>query len=305
MKKLRIATRKSRLALWQAEHVAELLAARFPELEVDLVPLTTRGDVELDKSLLEIGGKGLFLKELERALLDGEADIAVHSLKDVPAEMTPGLDVPVFLPRDVPDDAWVCTRGDTPQSLPSGARVGTSSLRRQTQLLAMRADLEVAPLRGNVETRLRRLDNGDYDAIILARAGLRRLGLEDRMTVALTPPDWLPAPGQGVICVQCREGDDEVISLIRALNCAETEAVARAERALVAGLGGDCRMPLAALAGIQGDELSLSAKLFDPAGGGCIESRQRGALGRAEALGARAAAAILDQGGRRIIEILD
>lgn len=304
-KSLRIATRRSRLALWQAEHVASLLSSRYPDLDVSLIPLTTRGDIELDRSLLEIGGKGLFLKELERALLDGEADIAVHSLKDVPAEMTPGLQLPVFLPREVPDDAWIGTRGNTPRSMPSGARVGTSSLRRQAQLLAVRPDLEVAPLRGNVETRLRRLDDGDYAAIILARAGMRRLGFEERMTSALVPPDWLPAPGQGVICVQCREGDDEITTRIEALNCAETATAARAERAVVAGLGGDCRMPLAALARIQGHEVSLTARLLDPTGNRCIESRQQGVVERAEVLGACAAEAILNEGGRRIIEALD
>lgn len=305
MKTLRIATRKSRLALWQAEHVAGLLRQRFPALAIELVPLTTRGDIELDRSLLEIGGKGLFLKELERALLDGAADIAVHSLKDVPAEMTPGLDVPVFLPREVVDDAWIAAAGHGPRALPAGSRVGTSSLRRQAQLLRLRPDLDVVPLRGNVETRLGRLEEATCEAVILARAGLKRLGLEARMTHALAPPDWLPAPGQGVICIQCRDCAPAVRALIDTLNCSDTQTTAMAERAVVAALGGDCRMPLAALAQIHGDVLELRVCLFNADGTECIEASRSGASSTAAALGQRAADDIRRQGGQALIEALN
>lgn len=303
--KLRIATRKSRLALWQAEHVASGLRAAHPELTVELVPLSTRGDEVLDRSLAEIGGKGLFLKELERAMLDGQADLAVHSLKDVPAEMTPGLDLPVCLERAEPADAWLAAPGQTIANLAPGSRVGTSSLRRQAQLLQQRPDLKVVPLRGNVETRIRRWQDGHADAIILAAAGLSRLGLDRYLDHLLEMPAWLPAPGQGIIAVQCRAGDRNVIDRLQCVHCDETALLATAERAVVATLGGDCRMPLAALARRAPDgALSLVARLGSPDGRQVSEKQLTGPPDQAAAVGAAVAQDLLDQGGREILEKL-
>ena len=216
-KTLRIATRKSALALWQANHVKTLLHAAHPGLEIELVKIVTEGDRVLDRPLAEIGGKGLFLKELERAMLDGEADLAVHSMKDVPASMADGLVLDAVLPRANPYDALVSGNGRLLADLPAGSRIGTSSLRRKSQLLALRPDLKVDDLRGNVDTRLRKLDEGQYDAIILACAGLERLGLSERITETLQPPDWLPASTQGIIGLQCREDDRDTRALIEPL----------------------------------------------------------------------------------------
>lgn len=301
--KLRIATRKSRLALWQAGHVADRL--REAGHAVELVPLSTRGDDVLDRSLAEIGGKGLFLKELERAMLEGAADLAVHSLKDVPAEATPGLDLPVFLPREQPDDAWLSPVSGSPDDLPAGARVGTSSLRRQSQLLARRPDLEVAGLRGNVETRIGRLDAGECQAIILAAAGLIRLGLAGRISARLAPPEWLPAPGQGVIAVQCRNDDEEVRTAISTLHCPETAEAARAERGVIVRLGGDCRMPLAAFARRDAGRLYLSARLGSPDGTRVVDAAVDTVSGDPAALGAQAAEQLLAAGGEAILAALD
>ncbi|HET6912937.1 MAG TPA: hydroxymethylbilane synthase, partial [Rhodanobacteraceae bacterium] len=208
---LRIATRKSPLALWQAEHVAGRLRAAHPDLQVELVPLSTRGDEVLDRSLAAIGGKGLFLKELEIALAEHRADIAVHSLKDMPANLEPGFAIGAVLARADCADAFVSNDFDAPDALPQGARVGTSSLRRAAQLRARRPDLEIADLRGNVGTRLAKLDAGDYDAIVLAAAGLQRLELDARIRARLAPPEWLPAPGQGAIAVETRADDPRTV----------------------------------------------------------------------------------------------
>lgn len=302
--KLRIATRKSRLALWQAEHVAGRLRDAWPEARVELVPLSTRGDRMLDRPLAEIGGKGLFLKELERAMLEGRADLAVHSLKDVPAEATPGLELPVFLVREQPADAWLSGSAGSPADLPAGARVGTSSLRRQSQLLARRPDLEVASLRGNVETRIRRLDDGDYDAIILAAAGLRRLRLDGRIRSLLEPPEWLPAPGQGVIAVQCRSGDQAVMDAIRPLHCDITAEAAAAERGVIARLGGDCRMPLAAFAHHAGARLVLVARLYSSDGARCADAAGEAVAGDATKLGRDVGEKLLQNGGADILKTL-
>ena len=214
---IRIATRKSDLAMWQARHVASRLEKNHSELVVELVPLVTEGDRILDRPLSVIGGKGLFLKELERALLDQQADLAVHSMKDVPVEQTPGLLCDVMLERANAADAWLSHSGSDIESLPAGSVVGTSSLRRQAQLLNRRPDLRVADLRGNVNTRLRKLDEHQYDAIILAYAGLERLGMADRITQTLNPPEWLPAAAQGTIGLQYREHDDELLQIVRDL----------------------------------------------------------------------------------------
>ncbi|NUS38628.1 MAG: hydroxymethylbilane synthase, partial [Lysobacter sp.] len=228
MKTLRIATRKSPLALWQSEHVADRLRETHPGLTVELVPMSTRGDEVLDRSLAAIGGKGLFLKELELAMLRGEADCAVHSLKDVPMELEPGFALPAILTRADYADAFVSNRFANVAALPHGARVGTSSLRRQAQLRALRPDLQLADLRGNVNTRLAKLDAGEYDAIVLACAGLQRLGFDERIRDRLQAPHWLPAPAQGAVAIECREDDDATRELCARLDDADTRTCAEA-----------------------------------------------------------------------------
>lgn len=243
---LRIATRKSPLALWQAEHVARRLRDAHPDLTVELLPLSTRGDEVLDRSLAVIGGKGLFLKELEIAIAEGRADLAVHSLKDVPAQLDGGFELAAILERADGADAFVSNEFAALEALPEGARVGTSSLRRTAQLRAHRPDLEIADLRGNVGTRLAKLDRGDYVAIILAVAGLQRLGFAARIRSRLAPPDWLPAPGQAAIAVETRAGDAWVIERVKVLDDARTRRNVSAERALNAAMGGNCTLPLGA-----------------------------------------------------------
>lgn len=261
---LRIATRKSPLALWQAQHVAQRLRETHPGLAVELLPLSTRGDEVLDRSLAAIGGKGLFLKELEVALAEGEADLAAHSLKDVPAHLDGRFELPAILARADCADAWVSNRFESIDALPKGARVGTSSLRRNAQLRARRPDLDIADLRGNVGTRLAKLDRGDYAAIVLAVAGLERLGLGERIRSQLDPPEWLPAPGQAAIAVETRSGDPRVSGLVQPLDDAATRRSVTAERALNAELGGDCTMPLGAWCEpLRGGALRLHGLLGD------------------------------------------
>ncbi|MDX1381643.1 MAG: hydroxymethylbilane synthase [Xanthomonadales bacterium] len=302
---LKIATRRSALAMWQAEHVRDLLTQADPGLRVELVPIVTRGDRVIDRPLAQVGGKGLFLKELEEALLDGRADLAVHSMKDVPTELEPGLALSATLARANPFDAWVCPSGDTPETLPAGARVGTSSLRRRCQLLAVRPDLEVRDLRGNVDTRLKRLDDGDYDAIVLACAGLDRLGLSQRITAELQPPDWLPAATQGIITIEQRAGDDAVRERLARLNDPLAQDQARAERAVVARLEGSCQVPLAAHASITADRLALAAMVGSPDGRTVLRAAAEGPCGNAESIGLQAAEALLAQGADRIISALN
>ncbi|HET7931345.1 MAG TPA: hydroxymethylbilane synthase [Rhodanobacteraceae bacterium] len=282
---LRIATRKSPLALWQAEHVAQRLRDAHPGLAVELLPLSTRGDEVLDRSLAAIGGKGLFLKELEVALAEGHADLAVHSLKDVPAHLDAGFTLAAMLARADCADAWVSNDFDSLDALPQGARVGTSSLRRAAQLRAQRGDLDVADLRGNVGTRLAKLDRGDYAAIILAVAGLERMGLGERVRARLAPPDWLPAPGQAAIAVETRSGDARVIESVAVLDDAATRRSVGAERALNAELGGDCTMPLGAWCETRADgTLCLRGLLGDARDGRLLRAAAEGdepvALGR-------------------------
>ncbi len=248
MSSLRIATRRSPLALWQAEHVAERLRRRHPELEVLLVPMTTRGDRLLDAPLAKVGGKGLFLKELEKALIEDRADIAVHSMKDVTVELPPGLHLPVITAREDPRDALLCPRSRSLDALPVGARLGTSSLRRKCQLLRLRPDLDIVNLRGGVHTRLKKLDAGEYDAIVLASAGLRRLGLAARIAEYLAPERLLPAVGQGALGIECRVGDTRAEDLIASLNDPESAARVRCERAMNRRLGGGCQVPIAGYA---------------------------------------------------------
>ena len=298
---LRIATRKSALALWQANHVKDLLHGAHPGLEIELVKIVTQGDRILDRPLAEIGGKGLFLKELERAMLDGEADLAVHSTKDVPAGMAQGLVLDAVLPRANPYDALVSRKGQLLADLPAGSRIGTSSLRRKSQLLALRPDLEVADLRGNVDTRLRKLDEGQYDAIILACAGLQRLGLGERITETLQPPDWLPASTQGIIGLQCRQDDSDTRSLIEPLADSDTMVVASAERAVARVLEATCQVPLAAHAVLENGTVHLRSIVSTTNGKESIRASGESPASDAVALGERVAADLLTNGAGKII----
>ncbi|MET0329880.1 MAG: hydroxymethylbilane synthase [Dyella sp.] len=293
---LRIATRKSALALWQSEHVAAALRAAHPGLHVTLVPLSTRGDEILDRPLASIGGKGLFLKELEVAMLEGRADLAVHSLKDVPVELETGFVLPAILPRADAADAFVSNHFDHLAALPNGARVGTSSLRRQAQLRALRPDLQLLDLRGNVGTRLGKLDAGDYDAIVLACAGLERLGLASRIRARLTAPDWLPAPGQAAIAIEALTERIGVLDLLACLDDAETRAIVSAERAMNQALGGSCTVPVGAWCLRVEQGLHLRGMVGDPASGRLLHAQAEGAVEDAPQLGRQVAAALLAQG---------
>ncbi len=296
MTTLRIATRKSPLALWQSEHVADRLRAAHPGLLVELVPMSTRGDEVLDRSLAAIGGKGLFLKELELAMLRGEADCAVHSLKDVPMELEGPFALPAILARADPADAFVSSLYAGVAALPQGARVGTSSLRRQAQLRALRPDLELRDLRGNVNTRLAKLDAGEYDAIVLACAGLQRLGFASRIRARLDAPDWLPAPAQGAVAVECRAEDPEAHALFAVLDDAATRACVEAERAMNRALHGSCHVPVASFAQHAGGDLVLSGLVGSAADGQVLRAEARGPGTDPEALGRRVAAHLLEQG---------
>ncbi len=304
-RRVRIATRKSPLALWQAEHAAVMLSARCPDLVPDLVPMTTRGDQILDRSLAEFGGKGLFLKELEHAILEGRADLAVHSLKDVPATLPDGLCLACFLPREDHRDLWLSADGLPVGEMPDGSRVGTSSLRRQSQLLAMHHGLEIVAVRGNVQTRLEHLDDGRVDALVLAAAGLKRLGLSPPNCRVLDGPEFLPAPGQGVIAIECRADDHGLIQQLESIACPDTTMAVRAERAVVQALGGDCRMPLAALARLGGEDMALHARLASPDGQTLIDAVVEGSAGQAESLGQQAADLLIERGGQSILDGLE
>jgi hydroxymethylbilane synthase len=299
-----IATRKSELALWQANHVAGLLRDHHPGLKVELLPLVTKGDIILDRPLAQIGGKGLFLKELERALLNGDADIAVHSMKDVPVEQVPGLVVDVMLERANPFDALLSRDGTKLPDLPAGAIVGTSSLRRQCQLRSIRPDLSVRDLRGNVNTRVRKLQEGEYDAIVLACAGLERLGMDHLITETLEPPQWLPAATQGTIGIQCREEDADVIGLITPLKDADAILRTRAERTVATALQGSCQVPLAVFAELDGGGLSVSGMVGMPDGSRMLRGVRSGNPGEVDRLSAALADDLLSQGAGGIIASL-
>jgi hydroxymethylbilane synthase len=293
---LRIATRQSRLALWQAEHVAARLRTLHPQLDVVLVPLTTQGDRILDRPLAEVGGKGLFIKELEIALADDRADIAVHSMKDVPTDMPAGMSIVCMLERADAHDAFVSTRFATFDSLPQGARVGTSSLRRQCQLKAARPDLEMHMLRGNVETRLRKLDEGQYDAIILASAGLIRLGLERRITQSIPFERSLPAVGQAVVGIECRSDDERSIALVAGLNDSEAFTCCSAERAFALRLQGSCQSPIAGFAQLLNGALTLQGVVGSADGRRVYRGSIEGSVVRAESMGIELAERLLAAG---------
>lgn len=299
--RLVIATRASRLALWQAEHVQARLQALYPQCEVSLLKMTTRGDQILDRTLSKVGGKGLFVKELETALLDGRADLAVHSLKDVPVDLHSPFSLPVIMERDDPRDAFVSSRFGSLQELPAGAVVGTSSLRREAQLRARYPGLKVQPLRGNLDTRLGKLDKGDYDAIILAAAGLRRLGLAERIRGLLDPGISLPAAGQGALGIEILESRDELVRWLQPLACVETAACALAERAVSRVLGGSCQVPLAAYAQVDGDMLTVDALVAEPDGTRIVRSHKVGKANEAVEVGEAAARELLAQGADAIL----
>jgi hydroxymethylbilane synthase len=301
---LRIATRKSLLALWQAEHVATLLRRAHAGLEVELVPIVTQGDRIQDRSLAAIGGKGLFIKELEVALDEHRADIAVHSMKDLPGDLPDGLIIAAVLERADARDALLTAKAARLDDLPRGARVGTSSLRRQAQLLAARPDLHIEPLRGNVDTRLRRLDAGEMDAIVLACAGLIRLGLESRITARLDPTISLPAVAQGVIGIECRGADSRTLELVTALNHPATRIAMDAERAFAHRLGGSCQSPIAAHAQIEGRSLILDGLVAEPDGSRLLRDRQSGSIEDPTALGRLLAERILAAGAGPLLQRL-
>ncbi len=298
---LRIATRKSQLAVWQAEYVKNALIQRHPELQVELVRMTTRGDQMLDSPLSKIGGKGLFIKELEVAMLEGKADIAVHSMKDVPMHFPPGLRLAAICERDSPFDAFIAPNFGSFAELPIGARLGTSSLRRRSQMLAARSDLDVVDLRGNVNTRLQKLHDGVYDAIILAEAGMKRLQMDAQIAEIIDPKICLPAPGQGAIGIETRADDELTNDLIAELNDLHTSYCVSAERALNRGLDGGCQVPIAAYAQLHGDMLDLEARVASLDGRQMIIRQRRGAAAEADALGAGLAAEILAAGGDKIL----
>ncbi len=305
MRSLMIGTRGSRLAITQTEMVAAGLKAAVPGIEIGIEIIHTKGDKILDVPLAKVGGKGLFVKEIEEALLDGRCDLAVHSLKDVPAELPDGLILGAALVREVAYDAFVSRSWQCPKSLPQGARVGTSSLRRQAMLMAIRPDLCVVSLRGNVETRLRKLDEG-LDAIVLAAAGLRRLGLSDRISAFLTPPEFVPAAGQGIVVVECRTDDSEVLDLLRrALEHAPTRIVMRAERAFLAAMGGGCQVPLGAFARIEGEAIVMAGMLGRPDGTDLRLVNVEGSVKSPEDAGRQVAQQLLANGGRQILDELE
>ncbi|MEG3128902.1 hydroxymethylbilane synthase [Pantoea cypripedii] len=298
----RIATRQSPLALWQAQYVQQRLMAAHPGLRVELVPMVTKGDVILDTPLAKVGGKGLFVKELELAMLENRADLAVHSMKDVPVDFPEGLGLVTICEREDPRDAFVSNHYDSIDALPQGAVVGTSSLRRQCQLSARRPDLVIRSLRGNVGTRLGKLDAGDYDAIILAAAGLIRLGLEDRIRLALPAELSLPAVGQGAVGIECRLDDAELITLLQALNDGDTAVCVRAERAMNTRLEGGCQVPIGSFAVLEeGDQLWLRGLVGSPDGSQMITGERRGPRDQAEKMGISLAEELLENGARDIL----
>ena len=302
---IRIATRKSALALWQAEHVADRLRQLDDVDDVELVPLSTRGDEILDRSLQKIGGKGLFIKELEVAMQAGDADIAVHSMKDVPAEMPEGFCIAAVLERANCADAFVSTTADSLDALPQGARIGSSSLRRQAQLKLMRPDVNVEPLRGNVNTRLAKLESGDFDAIILAAAGLERLGLQHHISQQFTPEQMLPAAAQGVIGIECLAARDDLRAVLDKLNHEGTVRTTAAERAIARTLQASCQSPVATHALIDGASLTVTALVAMPDGSRSIRDSVSGAVEDAAQLGQQLAQQLLERGAGELLAALE
>ena len=300
-KKLVIASRESMLAMWQAEHIKGRLKALYPDCEVEILGMTTRGDQILDRTLSKIGGKGLFIKELEQALQDGRADLAVHSIKDVPMELPVGFALAAIGERASPFDAFVSNQYARLEEMPAVAIVGTSSLRREAQLRAKFPHLTIKPLRGNVQTRLSKLDNGDYDAVILAAAGLQRLGLDGRIREILSPADSLPAAGQGALGIEIAARRTDLAYILRPLNHEETAACVTAERALARALGGSCQVPLAAYCVMEDGLLTLNGLVGHPDGSVIIEASAQAPAAYADALGRAVAKRLADDGAEELI----
>jgi hydroxymethylbilane synthase len=300
-----IASRESALAMWQARHVQAALSRLYPAAEISILGMTTQGDRMLGSSLAKIGGKGLFVKELEEAMARGDADIAVHSMKDVPMNLPAGFALAAIMERADPRDAFVSRRYRTLEELPPGARVGTSSLRRESQLRARYPYLAIAPLRGNVQTRLRKLDEGEFDAIILAAAGLKRLGLSEHITALLPTADSLPAVGQGALGLECRAERADLVELLTPLNHAPTAVCVNAERALSRALAGSCNVPLGGYAEIAADKLRLRAFVGSPDGKRIVRGEREGAAHESDALGRALAETLLAQGAAEILAALD
>jgi hydroxymethylbilane synthase len=298
---IRIATRKSPLALWQAEEVARQLKQRNPQLEIELVKIMSKGDKFLDAPLAKVGGKGLFVKELEQSMLDGEADIAVHSMKDVPMVFPEGLHLPVIMQREDPTDAFVSNNYSSLQDLPANARIGSSSLRRQLQIKEQMPEAEMLNLRGNVNSRLQKLDDGQFDAIILATAGLLRLEMQDRIRSRIPPEQSLPSVGQGAVGIECRLGDERIESLIAPLNDNDTHTRLLAERGMNNRLNGGCQVPIAGFALLEGDEIYLRGLVGRPDGSEVVRGEIRGPREQAETLGKSLAEDLLSRGADVIL----
>jgi len=299
-----IVSRRSRLAMWQSEHIAARLRNLHPDYEVSILGITTRGDKILDRPLADIGGKGLFVKELEAALEDGRADLAVHSAKDVPMHLPPGFCLAAITTREDPRDCLVSNHNASLEGLPAGSSVGTSSLRREAQLRERYPALEVKPLRGNLDTRLAKLDRGECQAIVLAAAGLKRLGLGARIRAMLEPEQSLPAPGQGALVIECREGRSDLRQWLAALDDTATSACVRAERAVSRALSGDCRLPLAAYAVASGTEIRLRGLVATPDGRKVVRAELVGPSAAPEKLGEALAADMRGQGADAILKAL-
>jgi len=301
---IRIATRKSPLALWQAEHVAARLKAFFPALETELVTMVTKGDKILDAPLAKVGGKGLFVKELEQGMLEGVADIAVHSMKDVPVEFPAGLHLAVILEREDPTDAFVSNHFQSLADLPATAKIGTCSLRRQCQIKEKLPQTQILSLRGNVNTRLAKLDAGEFDAIILASAGLKRLGMADRITQSLPTTVSLPAIGQGAIGIECRVDDAQVNQMLQVLHHEATHICVRAERAMNARLNGGCQVPIGGFAQLDGELLFMRGLVGSPDGSVIYRAEKQGTIAQAEAIGVAIAEDLLAQGADKILQAI-
>lgn len=301
---IKIGTRQSALALWQAEYIAKCLRDKYPGLRVELVKMTTQGDKILDAPLSKIGGKGLFTKALETAMLEGQTDIAVHSLKDMPALVPEGLTIACITKRYDPGDAFVSNRYDRFHRLPAGAIVGTSSLRRRAQLLAMRGDLVIRDLRGNVNSRLAKLDAGEYDAVVLACAGLKRLGFGDRIREVISRKDLLPAAGQGALAIEARAGDKEILELIAFLDDEDTRAAASLERAFLARVEGGCQVPVGVFAQVKDGGIEAEAIIASPDGARAFRKNVSGSAEAAAVLGRELAEALLADGALEILQEL-
>ena len=301
-KTVKIGTRASLLAVTQSTWVKNQIEAQYPNTSVELVKITTKGDKILDVPLAKVGGKGLFVKEIEDALLDGRVDLAVHSMKDVPTDLPDGLHVAIIPPRETALDAFICNHSKTIEDLAEGATIGTSSLRRKAQLTALRPDLKIKDLRGNLDTRLRKLDEGQYDAIILAGAGLNRLGMQNRITALFTPEQMLPAIGQGSLGIELRKKDDELLAGMQFLHDRVTAVTVAAERAFLLRLEGGCQVPIGAHAVLEGDTITLTGLIAGVDGRRILREQQSAPADQADTLGRSLAEVLLDRGGRAILD---